>query len=260
MVKSIKKIISIGLISSSMLLIPISANAEWKQDSNQKWWNSEDNSWSVGWKEINSKWYYFGQDGYLLQNTTTLDGFKVDNNGVWIQNITTTNTNSNNATNTSSTNNAVSSTSNSNNLTNLTNNTDNSKTNSGGNTTLNNTGSISYTDNSNTTNNVTVDNSSKEEKNYYKEVEKSQKQSNSAMKAYYEKQLSQAKADLSEVKQKLVNVKSQKTIQTYAKDPITEEWGFKYEADTTKVKQYEKEVTTEQANVEYYEKLVKQYS
>ncbi|MBQ7796823.1 MAG: hypothetical protein IJ374_09735 [Lachnospiraceae bacterium] len=44
----------------------------------------------TGWRQIDGKWYYFnpvsgGPLGSLLVNTTTPDGYSVDENGVWIQ-------------------------------------------------------------------------------------------------------------------------------------------------------------------------------
>lgn len=234
--KNKKKFIVIGLIASLISIVPlVGANAEWRQDSNQQWWNSEGSSWSVGWRDINNKWYYFGQDGYLLQNTTTPDGFKVDNNGVWIQNITTTNTNSNNIKLTKN----VSNTSNSNN--NI------------GNTTLNNAGSITYNDNSKTTNNVdvTVNNTSKEEKKYYNNQ-------NSALKTYYEEQLKEAKEDLTEAQKELNNIESQKTVKVI-KQQADGSWQYEGTVDTQAVAKAEKSVKTAQDNVDYYEKQLEQY-
>ena len=45
---------------------------------------------AVGWRQIDGKWYYFSmeegsENGMLLKNTTTPDGYKVDADGVWIQ-------------------------------------------------------------------------------------------------------------------------------------------------------------------------------
>ena len=39
----------------------------------------------TSWKKIDGKWYYFDKDGKLLVNATTPDGYKVDENGVWIE-------------------------------------------------------------------------------------------------------------------------------------------------------------------------------
>ena len=38
-----------------------------------------------GWKDIDSKWYYFNSNGELLRNITTPDGYSVDVNGVWVK-------------------------------------------------------------------------------------------------------------------------------------------------------------------------------
>lgn len=78
------KVIASSLAVASMLTIyPIKANAEWKQDSNG-WWNTEGSSWSVGWKEINGKWYYFRQDGYMAHDAV-IDGYELGSDGAWIQ-------------------------------------------------------------------------------------------------------------------------------------------------------------------------------
>lgn len=81
----LKKVIASSLILVSLLALnPIGASAEWKQDSNG-WWNTEGSSWwSVGWKEIDGKWYYFGQDGYMAHDTI-IDGYSIGSDGVWIQ-------------------------------------------------------------------------------------------------------------------------------------------------------------------------------
>jgi len=242
--KIFKKFIVMGIIASSISILPLTgASAEWKQDS-KGWWNTEGSSWSVGWKQIDSKWYYFGQDGYMAHDTI-VDGYKIDNNGVWIQNNTVNNTTetSTNVSNTANSNNSSN--------TNLTNNIDNS-TSSNSSVTLNNTGVI----NANTTNNVAVDNTSKEEKDYYKELKKSQQNAQDDLKAYYQKQLNQAKDDLAEAKKGLDNVKSQLTIKTLAKQSDGT-WQYVPSVDTSKVAQYEKKVKTYQDLVDYYGKLVK---
>ncbi|NFG42675.1 N-acetylmuramoyl-L-alanine amidase family protein [Clostridium botulinum] len=57
------------------VMFPTGVSASWKQD-NHGWWNTNGSSYSVGWENINSTWYYFGQDGYM--NT----GW-INNNGTW---------------------------------------------------------------------------------------------------------------------------------------------------------------------------------
>ena len=70
-------IIGVGILVS----IPTTqANAEWKKDNNG-WWYTEGNSWATGWRQIDGKWYYFGQDGYMWQNRITPDGYWVFLNG-----------------------------------------------------------------------------------------------------------------------------------------------------------------------------------
>lgn len=95
----IRRLMALTIISSTLLItLPISANAEWKQDSNG-WWNTEGKSWSVGWRQIDGKWYYFNNDGYMVHDTTIDGQYKIDNNGVWIQNTTNNVNNSTNTTN-----------------------------------------------------------------------------------------------------------------------------------------------------------------
>ncbi|EKQ54477.1 MULTISPECIES: cell wall-binding protein [unclassified Clostridium] len=105
--QNLKRTIAIGVIAASILSInPITASAEWKEDSNG-WWNSEGNSWSVGWKNINGQWYYFDSNGYMktgwiqyndkwyylynsgvMAKSTIINGYELDSNGAWIQNAT----------------------------------------------------------------------------------------------------------------------------------------------------------------------------
>ena len=78
------KVIASSLAVAAMLTIyPIGASAEWKQNSNG-WWNTEGSSWSIGWKELDGKWYYFGQDGYMAHDTA-IDGYELGSDGAWIQ-------------------------------------------------------------------------------------------------------------------------------------------------------------------------------
>lgn len=107
------KIITSSLIITSTLALSSSGvSAEWKQDSNG-WWNSEGNSWSIGWKQIDGKWYYFDDDGYMktgwiqtgdkwyylyssgaMATNTTIDGYSLDSDGAWSQSMQNTSSSS----------------------------------------------------------------------------------------------------------------------------------------------------------------------
>lgn len=269
MKKSIKKIISTIIMTTTILgIFIVPANAEWKQNSTGYWY-SNGNSWFTNWNQIDGKWYYFSPNGYMKSNSwqqegdkwyflkpngsmaqnETYNGYNFENNGVWNQNY---NVDSNNTTN-SSVNNTATTNSNNSSNSNVSNTFD-SSTNNSGNTTLNNTGTINFNDNSKTTNNVnvTVDNTSKEEKSYYKNQ-------NSAMKTYYEEQLKQAKKDLEEAQSNLNNVKSQKTTKV-SEQQIDGTFKYVGVVDQSKLQQAERVVKSAESNVEYYEKLLKQYS
>ncbi|OPJ59622.1 immunoglobulin-like domain-containing protein [Clostridium chromiireducens] len=94
--KLIKVIASLLAVASMLTAYPLRTNAEWKQDSNG-WWNTEGSSWSVGWKEIDRKWYYFRQDGYMAHDTA-IDGYELGSDGAWIQAASNNLSNSKNVT------------------------------------------------------------------------------------------------------------------------------------------------------------------
>ena len=261
MIKSVRKLIAMGILVSSICLIPTTeANAEWRQNADNSWsydnvnngWFKDNNNWyffkdgimKTGWlQDKDGKWYYLKNDGSMASNETTPDGFKVDNNGVWIQNNIV-----NNVANTNTSNSI-----NSNNMTNLTNNIDNSK-NTSNTTTLNNTGVI----NANTTNDVdvTVNNTSKEENNYYKQLKETQQKRNDDLKLYYQKQLAEAKQNLAEAKADLSRIQSQKTVQTYEKQ-ADGTYQFVYTVDKSKVDSAQKRVDRYEEMVSFYENLIK---
>lgn len=69
----LKILCAVSVICSITALNSTKANAEWRQ-ANGKWWYSEGNSWSTGWKLINSNWYYFGTDGYMKTGWLSYNG------------------------------------------------------------------------------------------------------------------------------------------------------------------------------------------
>ncbi|MBR0038459.1 MAG: InlB B-repeat-containing protein, partial [Lachnospiraceae bacterium] len=68
------------------------------------WLHTADDKWSffehmktvdegkmiIGWKKIENVWYFFMNEGTMLRNAVTPDGYFVDNNGAWITSATTT--------------------------------------------------------------------------------------------------------------------------------------------------------------------------
>ena len=59
----------------------------WIQSSDGFWYylHSDGHLASNAWIEENGSWYYVGQDGKMMTSTTTPDGYRVDENGVWVQ-------------------------------------------------------------------------------------------------------------------------------------------------------------------------------
>ena len=69
----------------------VDANGAWViegwQNQGYGWWYQRANGSypSNGWEMINGIWYYFDANGYMLANTTTPDGYYVDENGAWVK-------------------------------------------------------------------------------------------------------------------------------------------------------------------------------
>ena len=57
------------------------------QNSGYGWWYQRANGTypHSEWEMINGIWYYFDANGYMLANTTTPDGYYVDENGAWVK-------------------------------------------------------------------------------------------------------------------------------------------------------------------------------
>ncbi|SET46536.1 hypothetical protein SAMN04487771_101947 [[Clostridium] aminophilum] len=83
------------LIMTSVLFTAFSSftafAGQWKQDAKGWWWDNGDGTYPVStwqWIDVNNdhvaECYYFNQDGYLLTNTTTPDGYAVNADGQWV--------------------------------------------------------------------------------------------------------------------------------------------------------------------------------
>lgn len=82
MKKMIKTLLCCGIL---LTLTSVPAYAGQWQIDNQGWWyQNDDNTYLAnGWQWIDGKCYYFSPEGYCLINTTTPDGYTVDQTGAW---------------------------------------------------------------------------------------------------------------------------------------------------------------------------------
>lgn len=82
------------LLAATAVLAAIPFNsfaAEWKQDTTGCWWQNDDGTYPANkWEWLDSngdgiaECYYFDNNGYLLVNTTTPDGYTVNSDGAWV--------------------------------------------------------------------------------------------------------------------------------------------------------------------------------
>jgi hypothetical protein len=83
--KYLRKAIALVTVTMSIMAFnPIGASAEWKQD-NTGWWYKVDNSWLIGWMNIDGKYYYFSSNGYMAHDAI-IDGYYLGADGAWVQN------------------------------------------------------------------------------------------------------------------------------------------------------------------------------
>ena len=62
---NLKKLVAMALTLATITAVsPVAASAAWKQDA-KGWWNTEGNSWSIGWRQIDGTWYHFDETGYM---------------------------------------------------------------------------------------------------------------------------------------------------------------------------------------------------
>ncbi|MBY6788282.1 cell wall-binding protein [Clostridium botulinum] len=74
--KNFKKLLSALLVFCGLAILnPVQANAAWKQN-NTGWWYTQGSSYSIGWEQIDGKWYYFDSTGYMKTGW-------INDNGTW---------------------------------------------------------------------------------------------------------------------------------------------------------------------------------
>lgn len=93
----LKKILAMALVAASLAtVVPVSASAEWRQDSSNKWNWTENGSKATGWKLINGTWYRFDSQGtmytgwindgdtwYYTDNSGAMKTGWIMHDGVW---------------------------------------------------------------------------------------------------------------------------------------------------------------------------------
>lgn len=90
----LRNIIALTVVIISLLALnPLRASAEWRQDDTG-WWYADGNSYYIGWKLIDGKWYYFNSDGYMAHDID-INGYTLSSDGSWIQNNISSNTTQN---------------------------------------------------------------------------------------------------------------------------------------------------------------------
>ena len=86
--------IAVATLGLCMLMTPQTVLAgQWKTDANGWWYQNDDGSYPANcWQWIDgngdgtAECYYFNESGYMLSNTTTPDGYIVNQDGAWIEN------------------------------------------------------------------------------------------------------------------------------------------------------------------------------
>lgn len=84
--------IAAAAMSMMMSMTTFAAMGSWQQNETGWWWQRTDRSYPTNeWKWIDgngdgtAESYYFDQNGYLITNTTTPDGYTVNADGAWVQ-------------------------------------------------------------------------------------------------------------------------------------------------------------------------------
>lgn len=84
-----------GVILSGIFLSGTAFAGQWKNgaDDPESWWYDHlDGTYAVGWELIDGnadgmgEWYFFDEDGWLVTDYMTKDGYELDKNGAWVVN------------------------------------------------------------------------------------------------------------------------------------------------------------------------------
>ena len=82
-----KRTFAVCLAAIQLALSFSSYAGQWQQDQNG--WkyktDSGDHMKSTWYQDSDSRWYYFGPDGYMKSSTMTPDGYVVGSDGAWIE-------------------------------------------------------------------------------------------------------------------------------------------------------------------------------
>lgn len=83
------KLRGVKLLMATMLSLIMASSAfagQWIKDGKGWWYQQDDGSYPVSrWmQDMDGAWYYFGADGYMLTDTTTPDGQRVNQSGAWV--------------------------------------------------------------------------------------------------------------------------------------------------------------------------------
>jgi len=83
--KKIAVLVLAAVMAISMAMPAFAGTGSWQKDS-QGWWYLLDDGhyYSHGWFWIDGMCYFFDRNGYCLMNTTTDDGYTVNEQGQWI--------------------------------------------------------------------------------------------------------------------------------------------------------------------------------
>ena len=84
-----KKIAAVGIAAVLAAGMCMSSFAAGWENSPAGWvYQLTDGSFAANtWEQINGAWYYFNENGIMLENGITPDGYTVGADGAWIENI-----------------------------------------------------------------------------------------------------------------------------------------------------------------------------